>query len=465
MRAENYGHKLAFGTGGYPLSTDSFLGIEKAWRDIEERLSTLLFADDDTYVVTGCTLQSGTNRRSGGLLVLHGRLYQYLPSSGDYLTAGYFEGLPDEYKATYQDGTERQTHYRYYAVSVLDAEEWRPSATDPADGENRMMVCDQDLNTPWSSVPTLSVRLRQLATSAGNGGNSGGSGVDLSPIYDALADLETMLNDGLRNAGQELSDLTRDVARTYATKAELTTERNERTAADTRFQTALNEEQTRRGTTDEQLDSRITQVRQNLEARAHDYMPKGGIVLYSQELPLWASSLAQITEGVQGSWPALPYGYLPCADHSYQECTTDTLNAWTAYIRDLGFNIPTLNNLNFPALSSAIGLTIPDLGGRFPLGVGRGHWRGRTGGSETQTLTVQQMPEHTHDIHQGNDITRFAFAEQITYSGGNNAALRWVSADQQLAQQHPTTIESTGGGESFSILPPFLALHYLIKVI
>ena len=250
-----------------------------------------------------------------------------------------------------------------------------------------------------------------------------------------------------------------------STKAELTTERNERTSRDTSLQTALNEEQTRRVTTDEQLDSRITQVRNSLEARAHDYMPKGGIVLYSQELPLWASSLEQITEGVQGAWPALPYGYLPCADHSYQGCTTETFNAWTAYLRKLAPNAPTLNNLNFPALGSLFGLTIPDLGGRFPLGVGRGHWLGRTGGSETQTLTVQQMPAHTHDIHQGNDITRFAFAEQITYSGGNNAALRWTTDDQQLARDHPTTIEPTGGGEPFSILPPYFALHYLIKVI
>lgn len=62
---------------------------------------------------------------------------------------------------------------------------------------------------------------------------------------------------------------------------------------------------------------------------------------------------------------------------------------------------------SYPALFTAIGTTfdgtvdgthfrLPDLQGKFPLGVSGGHARGATGGAETVTLDSSQIPGHTH---------------------------------------------------------------------
>lgn len=50
---------------------------------------------------------------------------------------------------------------------------------------------------------------------------------------------------------------------------------------------------------------------------------------------------------------------------------------------------------------------IPDLSGRVVIGVSNSHALGTTGGSETVTLTDDQLPEHSHVVPQhghGNDI-------------------------------------------------------------
>ena len=50
---------------------------------------------------------------------------------------------------------------------------------------------------------------------------------------------------------------------------------------------------------------------------------------------------------------------------------------------------------------------IPDISGRVVIGVSNSHALGTTGGSETVTLTTDQLPSHTHVVPQhghGNDI-------------------------------------------------------------
>lgn len=50
---------------------------------------------------------------------------------------------------------------------------------------------------------------------------------------------------------------------------------------------------------------------------------------------------------------------------------------------------------------------IPDLSGRVVIGVSNSHALGTTGGSETVTLTADQLPAHVHEVPKhghGNDI-------------------------------------------------------------
>ena len=77
-----------------------------------------------------------------------------------------------------------------------------------------------------------------------------------------------------------------------------------------------------------------------------------------------------------------------------------------------------VSRTTYAALFAVIGTTygegdgettfnIPDLSGRVVIGVSNSHALGTTGGSETVTLTADQLPAHVHEVPQhghGNDI-------------------------------------------------------------
>ena len=66
----------------------------------------------------------------------------------------------------------------------------------------------------------------------------------------------------------------------------------------------------------------------------------------------------------------------------------------------------TFNTTTYPQLNTVLGgNTLPNFQGRFPLGVGNSgiptgtqHNLGSTGGHETVTLTLSQIPPHNHDV-------------------------------------------------------------------
>jgi microcystin-dependent protein len=99
----------------------------------------------------------------------------------------------------------------------------------------------------------------------------------------------------------------------------------------------------------------------------------------------------------------------------------------------------------------------PNLLDRFVVGAGNSYSSGANGGSTSQTLTVAQMPSHQH-----------AFYSTPTGSGSYYAAIPTGTPYVQVPSAagtsyvYPTT--STGGGQSFSIMPPYYALAFIMRV-
>ena len=60
---------------------------------------------------------------------------------------------------------------------------------------------------------------------------------------------------------------------------------------------------------------------------------------------------------------------------------------------------------------------IPDLSGRVVIGVSNSHAIGTTGGSETVTLTADQLPSHVHEVPQhGHENDIAAKTPELTHS-------------------------------------------------
>jgi len=113
------------------------------------------------------------------------------------------------------------------------------------------------------------------------------------------------------------------------------------------------------------------------------------------------------------------------------------------------------NAATYPALNALLGNnTLPDLRRRFPLGAQNIVNQGQTarplkstGGEETVTLGIQHIPPHTHGI---------TYREGEEGGGGNDYS------DLGGTGVNDST-ESTGGGEAHNNMPPYYALHFIIK--
>lgn len=100
--------------------------------------------------------------------------------------------------------------------------------------------------------------------------------------------------------------------------------------------------------------------------------------------------------------------------------------------------------------------TLPDLRRRSPVGAGgvgtaalAAH-AGAAGGAETHTLTVAEMPSHTHRV------------VSTTGTGGSQTYHDYRTNGATLSSV--ATITATGGGGAHNNLPPSLCVHWIIRV-
>lgn len=128
---------------------------------------------------------------------------------------------------------------------------------------------------------------------------------------------------------------------------------------------------------------------------------------------------------------------------------------------------------------------LPDLRGRTPMGTGQGPGlspmdEGQMGGTESITLSTQQMPIHNHALTV-TSLTASATLKAFTTAGGSDqtngsylasAAELYIapaSADTFMAQQTANgtvslTLTATGANAPFSNRSPFLGINFIICV-
>lgn len=109
---------------------------------------------------------------------------------------------------------------------------------------------------------------------------------------------------------------------------------------------------------------------------------------------------------------------------------------------------------------------LPDLRGRVPVGFGQGPGMtyrnlGETFGSETVTLTVGQMPAHSHSVSAVNTA-----GNQNSPSGSFPADTKTLDKEYSNATPNATMnssmVGTTGSNQPVGISQPSLGLNYII---
>jgi microcystin-dependent protein len=132
------------------------------------------------------------------------------------------------------------------------------------------------------------------------------------------------------------------------------------------------------------------------------------------------------------------------------------------------------NNALFALLGTIYGgdgrttFALPDLRGRSPIGIGTGPGltsfrEGQRGGTETTTLTVANMPSHSHDVHATNVLgDKGGPGGKFLASGVGTAGLKRYNFGPPNKIMNSAMIGNTGGGQSFENRDPYLAMRWCI---
>jgi microcystin-dependent protein len=106
---------------------------------------------------------------------------------------------------------------------------------------------------------------------------------------------------------------------------------------------------------------------------------------------------------------------------------------------------------------------LPNLQSRVPVHVGPGFALGQSGGTETVTLTLSQIPAHSH-VPQASDATGgFPDPAGDTWAqlSGVNAYTNKNAPDKAM---DPGAIGSAGGSQPHDNMLPFLVIHFIISL-
>src|SRR5947199_16786 len=105
---------------------------------------------------------------------------------------------------------------------------------------------------------------------------------------------------------------------------------------------------------------------------------------------------------------------------------------------------------------------LPDLRGRLPMHQGNGFILAETGGAEEITLTVSQIPAHSHPVlASGNPGNATQPQGNVT---AQNASVSIYRAQAPVLNFSPQAIGSTGGSQPHNNFQPYLCVDFIISL-
>ena len=108
-----------------------------------------------------------------------------------------------------------------------------------------------------------------------------------------------------------------------------------------------------------------------------------------------------------------------------------------------------------------VNFALPDLRARTPMHVGNGHTLGERGGEQAHTLSIAELPEHTH-VAQGSSTQ--GSSQDATGNVLGTVPGRIYTDPNALTALSPTTITNVGGSQAHLNMQPFLTLNFCIAL-
>lgn len=104
---------------------------------------------------------------------------------------------------------------------------------------------------------------------------------------------------------------------------------------------------------------------------------------------------------------------------------------------------------------------LPDLQGRLPIHVSNNHPLGQKAGTETVTLTANELPNHTHLAAASTQTGSSSTPENMVWA---NTELKHFAASGSTVSMNPQIISSTGNQIPHNNIMPSATISFIISL-
>jgi microcystin-dependent protein len=106
---------------------------------------------------------------------------------------------------------------------------------------------------------------------------------------------------------------------------------------------------------------------------------------------------------------------------------------------------------------------LPNLQGRTPIGFSGAFPQGSSGGEDFHTLTVAEVPPHTHQL-RGSGAAPSSFNPATAMFATSSGTPKLYAAPSSLVAMNAGTISTAGGSQSHENRQPFLVMNWVIAL-
>ena len=111
-----------------------------------------------------------------------------------------------------------------------------------------------------------------------------------------------------------------------------------------------------------------------------------------------------------------------------------------------------------------VNFALPDLRARTPIHVGSGHTLGERGGEQAHTLSIAEIPTHTHTVNATSVTATTNNPSNTLLTAQSTASNLYASAASGLVAMSASMVGNTGGSQAHLNMQPFLTLNFCIAL-
>jgi len=108
-----------------------------------------------------------------------------------------------------------------------------------------------------------------------------------------------------------------------------------------------------------------------------------------------------------------------------------------------------------------VNFALPDLRSRTPIHVGSGHTLGERGGEQAHTLSIAELPTHTHVLNASTANANGVSNPTSNFLGPLN---NFYHSPTALTSLQPASVTNVGGSQAHLNMQPFLTLSFCIAL-